>query len=211
MKKKALQAHRKIAAICFLAITVTSGCASFTAENIGRGMQHGSIGGGIFAAPIFVVGLATEKIGGEVKRSNSDNTEDAQKPGRPAQIGEYSPRVHDLIQRTPTPSKNPQSGIVTWDPRLYMDGTSEVTADLDNTPPDKMALRAFIFDCENRFKNGQFGDDANQHFKNLVSWRRCKKIHAEYKSPYGKKVIIVSDNCRPATLMLEEDFQNKVF
>lgn len=117
--------------MCF----IISGCASTSAENVGRGMQYGTAGAGIVGLPIFLAGIAVEKTGRALSES-PDHTEDlnGEKKRRP-QFGEYSAGIQGVINQTPTPVQIAKGAQPTWNPRLSQPGKPDIKFVVGARPP----------------------------------------------------------------------------
>lgn len=191
--------------MCF----IISGCASTSAENVGRGMQYGTAGAGIVGLPIFLAGIAVEKTGRALSES-PDHTEDlnGEKKRRP-QFGEYSAGIQGVINQTPTPVQIAKGAQPTWNPRLYMVGNQEKTATIESTPPDLLALRHLIYTAKAEFMDGKFGTDPAQRNKNIIAWEKCGQVIAEYQGTMGQRVIVTSTGCLPAKMMLYSEWLEK--
>lgn len=191
-----------VISICF----IISGCASTSAENVGRGMQYGTAGAGIVGLPIFLAGIAVEKTGRALSES-SDYTEDLNgETKRRPQFGEYSAGIQRVINQTPTPVQIAKGAQPAWNSRLYMVGNQEKTATIDNTPPDLLALRQLIFTAKAEFMDRKFGTDPAQRSKNIIKWEKCGQVIAEYKGTMGQRVIVTSTGCSPAKMLLYDEW-----
>lgn len=194
-----------VVSMCFF----ISGCASTSAENVGRGMQYGTAGAGIVGLPVFLAGIAVEKTGRALSES-PDYMEDLNgETKRRPQFGEYSAGIQRVINQTPTPVQIDKGGQTVWNPRLYMADNQEKAATIDNTPPDLLALRQLVFTAKAEFMDGKFGSDPAQRNKNILAWEKCGQVIAEYKGSMGQRVVVTSTDCLPAQIMLYSEWLEK--
>jgi hypothetical protein len=126
-------------------------------------------------------------------------------------LTKLSPNLDEILKKSPRlVMDETYTKVVKWLPSAYIDGGKRIRVTFDTAPQINLDYQIVHTVAGHRFRSGDFGDGGPDVVKkNLEAWHDGKLVVSEYNGPNGVKVVVVSDNNKPAEMMLPEEWEKR--